>query len=103
MCFSEDAYIEASEMSHDEKVNILNQVEIERSVRDHLSGAAWAPVFEERSVIRRFGRIWVIHLAADRAGGPWIYANSRGRVRHVDFTSPAQRLLRISALVVLLI
>jgi hypothetical protein len=90
-------------MGNDEKVSILSRVEIERSVRDHLSGAAWAPVFEERSVMRKFGPMWVIHLAADRAGGPWIYANSRGRVRHVDFTSPAQRLLRITALVVLLI
>ena len=47
--------------------------------------------------------MWVVRLAADSAGGPWIYADSRGRVRHVDFTSPAQRLLRILAFVVLLI
>jgi hypothetical protein len=59
-------------VASDEDTDVLSRVEIERLVRDHLSGVAWAPVFEERTVIRKFGRMWVVHLAADRAGGPWI-------------------------------
>jgi hypothetical protein len=89
-------------MVSDKIAEPISAVEIERLVRDHLSGAAWASVLAERIVIRKLGRWWMVHLAADRAGGPWIYADSRGRVRHVDFTSPAQRLLRIVAFLVLL-
>jgi hypothetical protein len=84
----------------------LSRAEILRLVRDQLSGAAWEPFFERRTVTRKFGRMWVVHLSADRAdsaGGPWIYTDSRGRIRHVDFTGPVQRLLRILALLVLLI
>jgi len=47
--------------------------------------------------------MWVVHLAADRGGGPWIYTDSQGKIRYVDYTSPVQRILRIFALLVLLI
>src|SRR5919204_621638 len=77
--------------------------DIKGVVRDQLSGVAWAPFFEQRAVTHKLGPMWVVRLAADRAGGPWVYADSRGRVRYVDFTSPVQRLLRILAFVVLLI
>jgi hypothetical protein len=90
-------------MSINERVGVLSRAEIERLVQAQLSGVTWGPFFEERTTVHKFGRMWVVHLAADRVRGPWIYTNSRGSVRFVDFTSPAQRLLRILALLVLLI
>jgi len=80
-----------------------NRADIKGVVRDQLSGVAWAPFFEQRAVTHKLGPMWVVRLAADRAGGPWVYTDSRGKVRHVDFTGPVQRLLRILAFVVLLI
>lgn len=82
---------------------LTSREDIKGVVREQLSGVAWAPFFEQRAVTHKLGPLWVVRLAADRAGGPWVYADSRGNVRHVDFTSPVQRLLRILAFVVLLI
>jgi hypothetical protein len=77
--------------------------DIKGVARDQLSGVSWAPFFEQRAVIHKMGSMWVVRLAADRAGGPWVYVDSRGKVRHVDFTSPLQRLLRTLAFVVFFI
>jgi hypothetical protein len=90
-------------MSSHQKVGAVGRAEIQRLVGEQLSGAAWAPLFEERTVTRKLGRMWVVHPAADRIGGPWIYADSRGKVRRVDFTSPGQRLLQLLAVLVLVI
>jgi hypothetical protein len=90
-------------MSINERVGALSRAEIERLVQAQLSGVTWGPFFEGRTTVHKFGRMWVVHLAADRVRGPWIYTDSRGSVRYVDFTSPAQRLLRILALLVLFI
>jgi hypothetical protein len=80
----------------------MTKEEIIRSVGEQLKTATWASAFKERTNARNLRLVWIVHPAADRVDAPWIYAKPSGKVLHVDFASPAHRILRILVLLLLL-